>query len=261
MYALPIVKKLILVLAFLSSWSHSALAEQFNVLLITKTVGWHHPAIHEGVAGMRHLAKKHFFQLTWEENVDRVITDASLSKYDALVFLLTTGDILSDEQQAVVERFIRSGKGFVGVHSAADTEYEWEWYTRLVGHMFHIHPVIQTAHLRVLDGKFPGLERMPKRLWWTDEWYEYGPAKTKGLEYLLAVDERSYDPKVEWKAQKKSWKGMGGFHPIAWYHPFDGGRAFYTGLGHMPSSYSDPLFLAHLYGGLHWAATGKGQPR
>ena len=155
-----------------------------------------------------------------------------------------------------MERFIKSGKGFVGIHSASDTEYNWEWYTKLVGRSFHIHPVIQTAELQVIDRKFPGLERMPERFLWTEEWYEFGPENTKGLNYILAVDEKTFDPKVSWGA--KSGEGMGKFHPIAWYHNYDGGRSFYTALGHTPADYSDAFFLDHVYGGLYWAATGKG---
>lgn len=231
-------------------------AEQFNVLLITKTDGWHHEAIHEGVAAMRALANKHHFKLTWEENVAKEINDNNLKNYDVVVFMLTTGDTLNDEQQAAMERFIQSGKGYVGIHSAADTEYGWEWYTKLVGHMFHIHPVIQTAELNVLSREFPGVERMPDNFLWTDEWYEYGPATVKGLNYILAVDEKTYDPNVQWG--EKVGKGMGKFHPIAWYHEYDGGRSFYTGLGHVPALYSDILLQEHLYGGIYWAATGKG---
>ncbi len=233
-----------------------AFAEQFNALLITKTDGWHHEAINEGVDAMRALAKKHHFNLTWEENVGKEINDESLKKYDVVVFMLTTGNVLNDEQQAAMERFIQSGKGYVGIHSASDTEYEWEWYTQLVGHMFHIHPVIQTAELSVVDRKFPGVDRMPEKFLWTEEWYEYGPATVKGLNYILTVDEKTYDPNVRWG--EKVGKGMGKFHPIAWYHEYDGGRSFYTGLGHIPALYSDTLLMEHIYGGLYWAATGKG---
>jgi uncharacterized protein len=170
--------------------------------------------------------------------------------------LNTTGDVLNEEQQKVVEKFIRSGKGFVGIHSAADTEYQWEWYTKMVGMMFKIHPAQQTAYLNLVDGNFPGLERFPKRLLWTDEWYEFGELKSKDLKYLITVDEKTYDPKVKWGQNEG--KGMGDFHPISWYHNYDGGRAFYTALGHIPASYSDQTFLDHLYGAVYWAATGKG---
>lgn len=235
--------------------SISSYAEQFNVLLFTMTQGWHHQSQLEGVTAMRQMADKHFFKMDWEED-PKVFTDENLKKFHVIVFLSTTGDILNPEQQAAMERFIKSGKGFVGIHAASDTEYDWEWYTKLVGRSFHIHPTNQTAELQVIDRKFPGLERMPEKLLWTEEWYEFGPEKTKGLNYILAVDEKSYDPVADWGAKKGS--GMGKFHPIAWYQNYDGGRSFYTALGHMAADYSDTLFLEHVYGGIYWAATGKG---
>ena len=229
---------------------------QFKVLLITTTNGWHHEAIAYAVPAIRDLAAKHQFELVWEENVERMFTAKNLEDFDLVMFVLTTGNILNAGQQAVMEEFIRSGKGFVGVHSASDTEYEWPWYTQLLGRMFRIHPVIQTAEVSVLDRKFPGLERMPDRFLFTDEWYEFGEETTAGLNYILSIDERSYDPVAQWDA--KSGKGMGEFHPVAWHHEFDGGRSFYTALGHVPAVFRDELFLEHLYGGIYWAATGKG---
>jgi uncharacterized protein len=235
--------------------SQAALAEQFNVLLFTKTNGWHHESINEGVTAMRAMAQRHHFALDWHEDAS-IFNDEKLQKYQAVIFLLTTGDILNKEQQAAMERFIQAGKGFVGIHSASDTEYDWDWYTKMVGRSFHIHPLIQTAELSVTSRKFPGLERMPDRFLWTDEWYEFGAERIKGLNYILTVDEKTFDPAADWGT--KTGKGMGKFHPIAWYHHYDGGRAFYTGLGHLPATYSDALFLEHIYGGLYWAATGKG---
>ncbi len=235
--------------------SLTAQAQQFNVLLFTKTNGFHHESVNEGVTAVRQLAVRHHFAVDWHEDAS-IFNDEKLQKYQAVVFLLTTGDILNEEQQAAMERFIRAGKGFVGIHSASDTEYDWDWYTQMVGRTFHIHPAIQTAELEVLNRKFPGLERMPDRFLWTDEWYEFGAERIKGLNYILAVDEQTFDPSAQWGEKKTT--GMGKFHPIAWYHNYDGGRAFYTGLGHMPSTYSDTLFLEHIYGGIYWAATGKG---
>ena len=230
---------------------------QFNVLLFTATQGFHHASQLEGVQAMRQLADKHSFSADWQED-PKVFNDDNLKQFQAIIFLSTAGDILNPEQKAAMERFIKSGKGFVGVHSASDTEYKWAWYTKLVGRSFHIHPQIQTAELQVLNRKFPGLERMPDRLWWTDEWYEFGPENIKGLNYILAVDEQTYNPKVTWEEKHESGVGMGKFHPIAWYHEYDGGRSFYTALGHTAAAYSDTLFTEHLYGGIYWAATGKG---
>ena len=172
--------------------------------------------------------------------------------------MLTIGDILDDDKKALIEEFIRSGKGFVGVHSASDTEREWPWFTQLVGRMFHIHPVIQTARLSVVNREFPGLEHMPDTFWFTDEYYEFGEETTSSLNYILSIDERTYDPAAHWADRNLSGDGMGEFHPLAWYQEFDGGRSFYTALGHLPAVFEDDLFRDHLYGGIFWAATGRG---
>lgn len=246
---------LLLTLGALIGLSLSAQAQQFKVLVFTKTDGFHHESILEGVKAMRGLAERHHFAMDWHED-SSVFNDERLQQYQAIIFLNTTGNILNDDQKRAMERFIRAGRGFVGIHSASDTEYDWDWYTKMVGRTFVIHPVIQTAEMEVLDRKFPGLERMPDRFLWTDEWYEFGPERIKGLNYILAVDETTFDPKADWG--RVSGTGMGKFHPIAWYHYYDGGRAFYTGLGHMPSTFSDKIFLEHIYGGIYWAATGKG---
>jgi type 1 glutamine amidotransferase len=230
-------------------------AKQFSVLLFTKTAGWHHKSINAGVTAMQEMAERHHFTLDWHEMAD-VFADNQLKKYDAVVFLNTTADILNATQQAAMERFIQSGKGFVGIHSASDTEHQWDWYTKMVGRTFHIHPVIQTAEVDVIDRSFPGVERMPDTFLWTDEFYEFGAERIEGLQYILSLDESTYNPVADWG--HVAGKGMGEFHPIAWYHEYDGGRAFYTGLGHMPSTYRDKMFLEHIYGGVYWAATGRG---
>lgn len=250
------MKKILTGVLFFLTVATVSQAQQFKVLLFTKTAGFHHTSIHEGVSGVRALADRHNFSVDWQESAG-VFNDKSLARYDAVIFLSTTGDILNYEQQAAFEKFIQSGKGFVGVHAAADTEYDWDWYTKMVGMMFKIHPQQQTAYLEVVDSNFPGLERFPKRLLWTDEWYEYQtPYKSNDLNFLITIDEKSYDPYAKWGDNEG--KGMGDFHPLAWYHDYDGGRAFYTGLGHIGAVYSDQSFLDHLYGGIYWAATGKG---
>lgn len=241
-----------LALLFVIASVATSQAQQFKALLFTKTAGFHHTSIHEGVDGVRNLAARHNFSVDWQESAD-VFNEKSLANYAVVIFLNTTGDILNAQQQAAFEKYIQSGKGWVGIHAAADTEYDWEWYTKLVGMMFLTHPAQQTAYLDVVNSNFPGLERFPKRMLWTDEWYEYRkPYKSNDLKFLITIDEKTYDPKTNQSA------GMGAEHPIAWYHNYDGGRAFYTGLGHIGLVYSDQSFLDHLYGGIYWAATGKG---
>ncbi|MDT0687691.1 ThuA domain-containing protein [Autumnicola psychrophila] len=248
------MKNLIILFVLLFAMQTSA-QNQFNVLLFTKTAGWHHKSINEGVTAMRTMAQRHSFDMQWHEDATR-FNDEFLEQFDVIVFLNTTGDILNDEQQDAFKRFIQSGKGFVGIHSASDTEYDWPWYNELVGKMFHIHPLEQSAMVDVVDTNFPGMEIFPKRFLWTDEWYEFLPEEySENLNILLSVDEESYDPEVQWG--EKVGKGMGE-HPIAWYQDFDNGRSFYTGLGHIAEIYKDPWFLHHLYGGIYWAATGNG---
>jgi type 1 glutamine amidotransferase len=229
--------------------------EQFSVALFTKTAGWHHESILQGVEAIRHLGELHDFKVFWSEDPTRIFKDEELKKYKVVIFLSTTGDVLNDEQQGAFERFIKAGGGFVGIHAAADTEYDWPWYNKMVGHMFHIHPLIQTATIKVEDYNFPGMDRFAKRFLWTEEWYEYDAPRSK-LHYLLSVDESTYKPEANWGT--KSGKGMGKFHPLSWYQEYDGGRAFYTALGHLPATWSDTNFLHHVYGGIYWAATGNG---
>ena len=230
-------------------------AKQFKALLFTKTAGWHHSSIHEGVSAMRKLSDLHHFDLDWHEDAKQ-FNDNNLAQYDVVIFLLTTGDVLNVEQQSALKKFIAQGKGFVGVHSASDTEHKWPWFQGLVGRSFIIHPAIQTAKLSVIDNSFPGVEFLPSNFLWTDEYYEFTDENSDKLKYVLTVDETSYTPGAQWGDVKTD--GMGEFHPISWYQNYAGGRSFYTALGHMPASYSQPMFLSHLYGGIYWAATGKG---
>jgi type 1 glutamine amidotransferase len=230
---------------------------QFRALLFTKTMGWYHYSIHSGVDAIQGLAARHTFSVDWQENAS-VFTEERLKNYNVVIFLNTTGDILDNEQQAAFEKYIQNGGGWVGVHSAADTEYDWEWYTKMLGMMFRTHPREQTAMLDIIDRNFPGMERWADRQIWTDEWYQYRqPALADDLNYLIKVDESTYDPSRKLRDGSTT-EGMGDFHPIAWYHEFDGGRAFYTGLGHKDDIYKDQAYLDHLYGGIYWAATGKG---
>jgi type 1 glutamine amidotransferase len=233
--------------------------KQFKVLLVTEADGWYHESIESGVTAINELAATHNFEVNRQQNAEK-ITDNKLKNYDAVIFLSTTGNVFDESEKTALQKFIHSGKGFVGIHAASDTEYNWEWYTKLVGRMFHIHPREQTAKLKILNHDFPGLEGFPNSLLWTDEWYEFGPEKVSGLKYLIAVDEKTYDPAVVWKRNPTDivGKGMGDFHPISWYHEFDGGRSFYTALGHINNVYKNHWFLEHLYGGIYYAATGKG---
>jgi type 1 glutamine amidotransferase len=227
--------------------------KQFKALVITTTRGWHHESLHAGFIALQQMAARNYFDLKLFED-NNSFTDEKLQDIQVIIFLNTTGNVFDSAQQKVMERFIQSGRGYVGIHSASDTEYDWEWYTKLVGRMFVIHPAIQTAKLQVLDKSFPGLKDLDG-LQMTEEYYQFTPEKISGLHYILGVDETTYNPKADWKRVKGD--GMGEMHPLAWYHEYDGGRSFYTALGHVPSTFSNQAFLDHLYAGIFWAATGR----
>ena len=161
------------------------------------------------------------------------------------MFLNTTGDVLDATEQAAFERFIQRGGGFVGIHSASDTEYDWPWYGRLVGAYFQSHPAIQRAVL-IVDRSDASTAHLPVRWSRTDEWYDFRDDPGEAVQVLVRLDERTY-----------SGGKMGANHPITWYHRFDGGRAWYTAMGHTEQSYAEPEFLAHLLGGIRWAAGGR----
>src|SRR4249920_3853313 len=129
--------------------------KQFKALIVTTTRGWHHESLHSGVLAIQELGRKNFFDAVLYEDPNG-FTDKFLNQFQVVIFLNTTGDIFDTAQQKVMERFIESGKGYVGIHSASDTEYDWDWYTKLVGRLFYIHPAIQTARLNVMDATFPG---------------------------------------------------------------------------------------------------------
>jgi uncharacterized protein len=248
------ISALIFLISIFFQLNIMAQQQHFKALLVNKTNGWYHESLHYGVVALKKLAQtKSFDILVWED--PNGFTDKYLEQFQVIIFLSTSGNIFDSTQQKVMERFVQSGKGFVGIHSASDTEYDWAWYNKLVGRMFHIHPVVQTAKLKILDATFPGLQGFANDKLWTDEQYEFGEEKVTDLKYILAVDETSYNPKVQWG--NKIGNGMGKFHPLAWYHNFDGGRSFYTALGHLSTIYSDKAFLDHVYAGILWAATGK----
>ncbi len=213
-----------------------------RILIFSKTEGFRHDSIPDGIAAIRKLGAEHGFAVDATED-SSFFDDARLPVYDAVVFLCTTGDVLNDGQQAAFERYIRGGKGFVGIHSAADTEYDWPFYGGLVGAYFKDHPAIQPASIQVADRVHPSTRSLPERWDRVDEWYNFR-ANPRGRVHVLAIlDETSY-----------TGGEMGSDHPISWCQFDEGGRAWYTALGHTRESYTEPLFLAHVLGGIQFAA-------
>lgn len=213
-----------------------------RILVYSKTRGFHHASIPSGVAAIMKLGAENNFAVDTTTDSSYFVPK-TLKKYAAVVFMSTTGNVLNNEQQTAFEKYIQSGKGFVGIHAATDTEYDWPWYNKLVGAYFKSHPKQQEAVLNIVDGTHISTKHLPPTWKRFDEWYNFKDIYN-GLHVLITIDEKSYTGGVN-----------GDVHPMAWYHDFDGGRSFYTEFGHTNESFQDPLFLQHLLGGIQYAMT------
>ncbi|MGW0759120.1 ThuA domain-containing protein [Streptomyces sp. NPDC002814] len=214
----------------------------YDVLVFSKTAGFRHDSIPAGIQAIRDLGAANSFTVTATEDGNH-FTTSNLSRYEAVVFLNTTGDVLNDAQQSAFQSYIGSGGGFVGVHSAADTEYNWPFYGELVGAYFASHPAIQQANVKVEGRAHAATAHLPQTWTRTDEWYNFRTNPRTTARVLTTLDESSY-----------SGGSMGADHPHTWCKTHSGGRSFYTGGGHSQASYAEPAFRAHLLGGIRYAA-------
>ena len=219
----------------------------FKVLVFSKTAGFRHASIANGLAAIRQLATQNDFEVIASENAAD-FNDTNLVQFAAVIFLSTTGDVLDATQQSAFERYIRAGGGYVGIHAASDTEYSWPWYGGLVGAWFSSHPAIQRAAVLIEDFEDPSTSFLPEAWMRTDEWYNFRTNPRANVHVVARLDESTYSG------------GTMGDHPIAWFHEYDGGRAWYTAGGHTAESYAEPLFLTHLLGGLRYAANALNNP-
>ncbi len=250
-YLLQPIKRMLVVLLALSPLFYMSCSNQRKgepkVLVFSKTAGFHHASIPKGVAAIQKLGKDNGFAVDTTTNAAMFQQD-SLSLYAAVIFLNTTGDVLDNPQEAAFERYIQAGGGFVGVHAATDTEYDWGWYGRLVGAYFNGHPAPQEAKFVVKDKDFPATEFFQDTVWTRkDELYNFKNINPD-VHVLMTIDESSYEGGTN-----------GDYHPMSWYHTYDGGRAFYTELGHTDESYSEPNYLKHLLGGIKYAVGDNDQ--
>ena len=211
-----------------------------RVLVFGKTAGYRHSSIPNGKVAIMKLGEANGFTVDTTDS-DEYISEDSLKNYSAVIFMSTTGNMLNNFQEADFERYIQAGGGFVGVHAAADAEYNWGWYGRLVGGYFLSHPKQQDAKLDVVDQTHSSTKHLPKEWKRKDEWYNYKNLNPD-VKVLIKLDEKSYEGGKN-----------GDNHPIAWYHDYDGGRAWYTGLGHTEESYVEDNFLKHLLAGIQYA--------
>ena len=211
-----------------------------RILVFSKTNGFRHSSIPNGKTAIQKLGKENDFDVDVTED-SLAFAEDNLKKYAAVIFLNTTGNILSYKQEAAFERFIQAGGGYVGIHSATDTEYDWIWYAKLAGANFESHPKQQNAKINIVDKDHPSTKHLPDTWERFDEWYNFKNLN-KDVHVLAKIDEKSYEGGK-----------MGDDHPMAWYHEYDGGRAFYTEFGHTEESYVDSNYLKHILGGIQYA--------
>jgi len=240
----------VLCLVFILVFSGIAQDKKINVLVFSKTVGFRHVSISNGLKMMSELAQQRKWILTATENSE-LFTPDFLKNFDVIVFLNPTLDVLNDEQQKAFEDFMNTGKGFVGIHSAADCEYDWHYYGETVGAYFKTHPKTQlgtvifenTTHPTMVP--FKGMESYRT----IDEWYTFKENPRPRVNVLARLDETSLDEET---MKDDKWKM--GDHPIIWYQEKGNTRTFYTDFGHTPEAYQDPKIIEHIGCAVDWVA-------
>jgi hypothetical protein len=215
-----------------------------RVLVYTRTTGYRHDSIPAGAEALAELAGKSGLRAEHTEDPGAFRT-GSLRDCAAVVFLSTSGEVLDPEGREALAGYVAAGGGYLGVHGACTTEYDWPYYGELVGARFAGHPPLQPGVVGVEDHAHPATAHLPARWEWTDEWYEFRANPRGAVRVLASADESTYEG-----------GGMGADHPLVWCHEPGGGRAFYTALGHAAEAYRDELFRDHLRGALEWV-TGR----
>lgn len=214
-----------------------------RLLVYTRTTDYRHDSIPDAVAAVRAWG-----EYTVDHTEAPAALEGSLDGYAAVVFLSTSGEVLTPAGRERLAGYVEAGGGFAGVHAAACTEYDWPYYGELLGARFARHPDHQPGTVVIEDHDHPATRSLPPRWDFTDEWYDFRASPRGRVRVLAVADESSY-----------TGGGMGADHPLAWCRQQGRGRVFYTALGHASGAWADPHFRAHLSGGVAWAAGLRGQ--
>ena len=212
-----------------------------RVLVYSRTTGYRHASIPAAARAIRELGAEHGFAVEHTEDPMQ-FTDANLARFSAVVFLSNTQVVLDSVQRAAFQRYYRAGHGWVGIHASSNAEIDWPWYGDLMGAFFRQHPKVQSGIVSVVEAAHPSTQCLPAKWERPDEWYNFKTQPVAGTHILVTLDEKSYDGGT-----------MGALHPLAWYHEFEGGRAWYTAMGHFDEHYTDPVYRSHIAGGILWA--------
>ncbi|SDL43528.1 Type 1 glutamine amidotransferase (GATase1) [Catalinimonas alkaloidigena] len=244
-------------------WLASAVAvaqtpASFRVLVYTRNgEGYVHENRAASVEAIRGLGKTHGFAVDASDD-PAVFTDHNLRRYAVLIFSNTNNETFTTQaQKDAFQRYIRQGGGFVGLHSTSGSERQWPWFAQMLGGRFFRHPERQDFDVKVLDRTHPSTDFLPDVWPVKDDECYYLKFLNPDMHVLLAADLSTVtdDQKGEYPGDV-----FGGLCPLAWYHAFDGGRQWYTALGHRPEQYQDPMLLRHILGGIQWAADKAATP-
>lgn len=222
--------------------------KKLNVLIFSKTSGYRHNSIPSGIKAITTLGQQNGWLVTATED-GNLFKSEFLSRFDVCVFLNPTLNVLDESQKKAFTTFIKSGKGFVAIHAAADCEYDWEWYGNLVGAFFKTHPPYQLATINIENTNHPAMKPFVGMKTFTleDEFYTYKVNPRGKVTVLATLDEST----IKILPKDDSWKM--GDHPVIWYHEFEGSRAFYTVFGHGDASFENEKVQQHLFYAIEWA--------
>jgi type 1 glutamine amidotransferase len=242
------LKKLITItLCLVTFFSAFSQEKEPTILVFSKTTGFRHKSISAGINYFINLKKETNWKIDFSEDAND-FSKENLTNYNVVIFLNTTGNLFDEDQKKAFKKYINNGNGFLGIHAASNTEEQWTWFTNMVGATFKNHPKVQKAKVHINnDNEHPAVNHLKKEEIFKDEWYNFKKPVAQHVNVLAFVDESSY------KGKKMNTKN----HPITWYHHYDGGRIFYTGLGHTNESYSDNRFQKMIKGGILWVANTK----
>ena len=221
--------------------------QPFNILIFSKTLGYRHMSIPSAISSISALAAQtKLFTVDTSEDAT-IFASSSLSHYSVIVLLQSIGDIFDQPQLNALKSFVRAGGGIVGIHGAAAGMPNSEWYGKLIGAHFDMHPPAEIGTLIVENSNRNHwiLNGAGSREGWKDEWYNFHthPRENVNLKILLRGDTKSFQGGK-----------MGEDHPLVWCQEFEGGRSFFTALGHFDGAYQDDWYMNQIFGGILWAA-------
>ena len=224
-----------------------------RALIYTKNgEGYVHDNLVASVAALKEICED--LNLETDDTDDpSIFTDENLKRYQVLIFSNTNNETFAtDDQKLAFQRYIQAGGGFIGIHSASGSERLWPWFWNMLGGKFRRHPTLQSFEIKVIDTTHPATNMLGNTWKWEDECY-YLDHLNPDIHVLLAADLRTVEDENQAEYPGEI---FGNYFPLSWCHQFDGGREFYTALGHKIEYYSNPEYRAHLAGGIGWVVAG-----